>query len=409
MNGPERFPRSVPAPELGGGQSETDWLGALAPKAGPLLSASQRFLERHPGAPSAPYPRGAEGLRRLADAVDAWVSREQVSSEEDEAFIEGAGALLGMLLVDHLGGAYATDGRLHRVRLGEHGFFDSFGAVERALEAEDTTRVLAAEVARAEAEAQGRAGVGRAMRLLVPRLGERSVQRSFGPLVVLDDGVEIDLSGVLRATDGEGEEAARHAIEKLVAMLPGRGGPSGVTWNEAAARVLPRLTRPGFSTDLAADGHTRLAARPLLDGTLELTFVIRHQGRARYVRAAELVAWERSLDEVLTVALANLAAASTGARFARVDTPAGPLIVARTGDGLDGARLILPTLHDVLSPELGSPFYAAVPHRDALWACADEPALKAALRERVQADAARAPHAVTDTLYSVGKRGLRPA
>jgi hypothetical protein len=385
-----------------------DWLEPLGPSAGPLLPAARRFLEGHPGAPSAPCPPGAAGLRRLADAIDAWAEREAVSSQDDEAFVEGAGALLGLLLLDHLGGAHLTDGTDHRVRVGEDGFFDPFGAVERALEGDDAAETLAVEVARAEAEARGEAGVGRAMRLLRPRLGERTVARAFGPRVVLDDGVELDLSRMLRATEGEREAAAAQAIDKLVAMLPGRGGRAALGWDDAAARLVPRLTRPGFAAGLAADGHAALAVRPLFDGALELAFVLAYEGRSRYVRADEPPRWERTMDELLATAVANLAEASGKARFARVDTPDGPLVVARTGDGLDGARLLLPTLHDVLSPELGSPFLAAVPHRDALWACASEPSLARALAERVREDAARAPHAVSEALFQVDAAGVRP-
>ncbi len=90
-----------------------------------------------------------------------------------------------------------------------------------------------------------------------------------------------------------------------------------------------------------------------------------------------------------------------------MDTSYGPLVVARSGDGLDGARLLLPTLHSVLAPELGSPFVAAAPHRDALWACACEPeSLRAALAHRVREDAARAPHRIGDELFLVAHRGL---
>jgi hypothetical protein len=128
------------------------------------------------------------------------------------------------------------------------------------------------------------------------------------------------------------------------------------------------------------------------------------------VRRDELDRWAVSPADALALALENLAARSASARFARVDTTFGPLVVARSGDGLDGARLLLPTLHAVLAPELGSPFLAAAPHRDALWACAREPAsLRAAFAERVREDAARAPHRIGDGLFLVSHRGLARA
>lgn len=382
------------------------WLARLAPVAGPLLPAARAFLDAHPGAPR-PMPEGADGLRRLADAVDDWAEREEVDPRDEETFVEGAGALLALLLLAHVGeGAHVSREGAHRVRLGAHGFFDPFAAIDRALEGPDARSVLAEEVGRAEDEAAGRAGVGRATRLLVARIGAERIAAQFGPDLRLDDGVELDLARVLRATEGESEAAAVQAIDKLVSMLPGRGGDAS-DFAELEPRVLPRLVAPGFAEKLAAEGRGQLAARPLFDGALEVTLIAHYDDRARYLRADELDRAKCSLDDALSLAARNLAARSERARFARVDTSEGPLVVARTGDGLDGARLLLPTLHDVLAPELGTPFLVAAPHRDALWASADTAALAEALRARVTEDAARAPHAITSALFRIAPTGLR--
>ena len=86
------------------------------------------------------------------------------------------------------------------------------------------------------------------------------------------------------------------------------------------------------------------------------------------------------------------------------------LVVARTGDGLDASRLLLPGLHDVLAPELGSPFVAAVPHRDALFACPrDCERSVRALRERAARESLRAAHAISAMPVLVGMRArLQP-
>lgn len=383
------------------------WLSRLAPVAGPLLPAARAFLDGHPGAPR-PMGEGGDGLRQLADAIDDWAEREEVDAQDEERFVEGAGAVLALLLLAHVGeGAHVAKEGTHRVRLGRGGFFDPFAAIDRALEGPDARSVLAEEVRRAEAEAAGAAGVGRLMRLLEERLGSDRVARAFGPEVILDDGVELDLGRVLRATEDESEAAAVQAMDKLVSMLPGRGG-AGLAWEEIEARLVPRLVAPGFVARLGAEGRGALAARALFGGALEVTLVLAYDDRARYLRDDELDAARCSLDDALALAARNLAARSEGARFARVDTGDGPIVVARSGDGLDGARLLLPTLHDVLSTELGSPFLAAVPHRDALWASADSPALAEALRARVAEDAARAPHAISAALFRVDASGVRP-
>ncbi len=396
---------------------DAGWVDALGARGGPLVAAARAFLSHHRGAPVIPFPRGADGLRRLADAIDAWAEHdEEPSPDEDEGFVEGAGALRGCLLLDHFAdGSHAAREGAHRIRVGAHGYFDPFRAIESALEGPDARSVLVDEVARAEDEAAGRAGVGRALRLLIALLaaarGDVSVREHFEQHVVLRDGVELDLSRVLSATDGESDSSVLRALEKLVAMLPGGTQSLALAWDEAAPVILPRLVSADFIDRLPGEsGRGELAIRTLLGGSLHVALILGYEGRSRYVRQGELDRWRTSSEDALAVALENLAARSTSARFARVDTSHGPLVVARTGDGLDGARLLLPTLHGVLAPELGSPFLAAAPHRDALWACACEPApLRAALAARVRDDAARAPHRIGDTLFSIAHRGLERA
>ncbi|MEZ4335273.1 MAG: hypothetical protein R3B82_01480 [Sandaracinaceae bacterium] len=141
---------------------------------------------------------------------------------------------------------------------------------------------------------------------------------------------------------------------------------------------------------------------------IELTLIVHHGDRSRYpCRGA------RSLGVLLRgragIAIENLADRSAGARFGTVDTEGGPIVFARTGDGLDAARILLPTLHAVLAPELGDAFLAAIPHRDVLLACADTPRLREALLARARDDAARAPHRITDRLFRVDADRLAPA
>lgn len=396
-------------------RSTPAWLDALAPRGGPLVAAARVFLEAHAGAPPAPLARGGEGLRCLADALDAWAEQDgEPESAEDERFVEGAGALLACLVLDHFpSGAHASRDGAHRVRIGAHGSFDPFRAIDSALEGPSARSVLVEELARAEDEAAGRAGVGRGVAVLERRLRdarpELTIRESFDHHVVLSDGVELDLARVLLATEGQDERAVERAIDKLVSMLPGGAATPGVDLAEARRALLPRLVPPTFMADAPAT-RDALAMRSVLGGALGVALILGYEGRARYVRRSELAAWSLDAEEALAIALENLASRSARARFARVSTSFGPLVVARTGDGLDGARLLLPTLHDVLAPELGSPFLAAAPHRDALFACALEPReLRAALTARVREDAARAPHRISDQLFTLRARGtLRP-
>jgi hypothetical protein len=214
---------------------------------------------------------------------------------------------------------------------------------------------------------------------------------------------------VIDATRDGDVTAVDQAVAKLVGMLPGGAGSASMPWDEAAPLLVPRLVGSAFVAELSAtEGAAHgLALFPFGHG-VHVALLLAYEDRARYLRAAEVASFPRPPDEVLARAIQNLASRSLRARFARIDTDSGPMIVARSGDGLDAARLLLPSLHDVLAPELGSPFVAAIPHRDTLIACAEQPEpLVASLAARARDDAARAPHAITKELFYVAEAGVR--
>jgi hypothetical protein len=390
-----------------------EWLAGMD-ELGPLLPAAKRFLARE-GASATALARGAPTLAWLSRRIDVFAERD-VGPREEAEFIEGAGALLAAVLIDHAGlGAHVEREGVHRVRLGTHGFFDPFHAVETALHAGSARAALVAEVSRAEGEAGARAGVGRVLlafeRVLADLRPDLAVDDRFESRVWLSTldstsdpksaPVEVDLARVVAVADGQSDAAVEVAVKKLVAMLPG-GPQAPIDREDALSRLLPRVVGPQF----ALEGG--LFARPLPNGA-RLCLVLAFDGRSRFVRPAEIAAWGLDEDEATRRALENLARRSTRARFGRIETIDGPVIFARTGDGLDSARIVLPGLVDVLGPELGEPFVAAVPHRDALLACrADSPRSFETMMARVAEDHARAPHRISDKAFLVDRGGLRP-
>jgi len=392
-----------------------DWRDALRETCGALVDAAQQFA-------SPPFPRGPDGVRALAERVAAHSADEHANEEQDRVFVEGAGALLGLLLVEHAGsGALSRRDGVVRVRVGLRGFVDPFAIVESALDADRPLQSLREALRVAEAEARGDGPLARVLGAVEYRLAEvrvdLGVRERFEALLVLDDGTELDLRRIVDATRDQQQAAVNAAASKLVAMIPsGPGGDaaSRVTrWEEICDRVLPRLVPAGFD---AGPSAPPLCLAPLLidrvrgDGTasgIAVALVIPYTGRARYLRADEPASWELGADEVQARAVANLAARSAKANFTRVDTAAGALVIARTGDGLDAARLLLPGLHDVLAAALGSPCAVAVPHRDTLLACAAQSAAIDALAERARDEAARAPHRISDAVFVLAQDGLR--
>jgi len=385
-----------------------EWMALLRPRAGVLVDAAAGFLAWR-GATA--FPRGARGAERLVEIVEAWLYEDEtaVDEETDRRFVEGAGALLGVLLIDHFGtAAYIADGGAHRVRLGTHGWIDPFGAIEIALDAPQPRAALSETLLVADAEARGDGPVARVLRAAEGAI-ERArpdlrIARVFDGWIELDGGIRVDLSRAIEATRDATPGAVARAVEKVVAMLPGGdGGRVAVPWRDAELLLVPRLVGGSFLALVHAGAEQRgeIATMPLV-ADVHVALLLAYDKRSRYVRADEVEDWAVPFEVARAVAIANLAARSARARFDRVDDAHGPMVVARTGDGLDAARLLLPGFHDVVAAELGSPFVVGVPHRDALVATARErEAAVDALRQRTRADAAAAPHRITDALLVV--------
>ena len=384
------------------------WLGS-AEQLGPLHFAARRFLVEEQADVNA-LARGAPTLAWLARRIDSF-GRRDANAREEAHFIEGAGALLGAVLVDHVGqGGHATRDGVHRIRLGAYGFFDPFTAVQRALDAPNVRASLVEDVGRAEAEARADVGIGRVMTAFAAMLAEdrcdARVVETFEMRVWVDvarmgEGpVEVDISRVVIASEGQSEDAVKQSVKKLIDMLPGGTGTT-VTREEAEERLLPRIVGPSF------DRHGTLFGQPLPNDT-HLALVLAYEGRSRFVRTEELATWPMTEQEALEAAMMNLALRSDRTRFIRTDYADGPVLSTRTGDGLDSARLVLPGLVDALGAQLGLPFLACIPHRDALFACSRRAPLACeAMLARVREDHARAPHGISDRIFVVDASGLR--
>jgi len=387
----------------------TTWIDALASRSGPLHSAATQFVALY-GLESDP-PRGVGGLHALSRLISG--ARLEVDDESGREFVAGAGAYLGLLLLDHLpDGAHVASSGEHRLRLGQHGFFDPFAAVARALDAGDAPRALLEAIRCAEAEAEGSGPTARVVKALCAQLRAHqhvAVLEHFDQRVWLDvDGtrVELDLTRIIAATSGEADAVLRHAVQRLCSSLLQEATPL-LCFDDARALLYPRLVGRTFVSSLpGADDLQLTPLAPDVWEALVLRFKARpgasSEDRARFVRRVEVEAWSESGASPRTHALRNLARASDRARFLQHDTPHGPLVVAQSRDGLDAARLLLPGLYDVLASTLGPRFLVSTPHRDTLLAAPLKPGrLVAELQARTAAALRDAPHAISAQLWLV--------
>ena len=219
------------------------------------------------------------------------------------------------------------------------------------------------------------------------RVGDRH-GLAFGARAFFDPFAAIER--VLEADD------VRASLAEQVALCERNARREGQRLADVSERILPRLVGPSLLADVRqrVGGHA-LYSRPFV-GDARMMFLVREADRGRYVTEPELARWGATPSQLLRLALENLARDSQRARLFRIEHDDGVLIAARTDDGLDASRVLLPGLHDVLAPELGARFAVAIPHRDALLACAlDNAKSLSLLRERAAAECARSRYAIT--------------
>lgn len=366
---------------------------------GRLVPAARVFVDsQRPAVPDA----GPSGIRWLADQVEDFVDRDS-NDAHDDRFVEGAGALLGLLLIEHLGGRTRERNGCHRVQLGRYGTFNPFGAIQDALDAEDPRACLSEYLSIAEREASDRGPVSRVVRVFAEVLGRErpdlDIDSSFELTVDLNNGAIVDLARLERVARDQDEGAAAEAARRIVSMLPGAKAHEDTPWTEAGSRLLPRLVSKEFLQSLPPE--QTLYVEPVASD-VSVSLQLRYGARARYVRQAEVEAWARAGAAATSRALQNL---SERSRALRVEGVTEHILRVRQGDGLDGARLLLPDLGARVAKLGPGLWLAAAPHRDALLLAPERAA--EALREHAADAAQRAPHPVSASLFAVTRSGPR--
>lgn len=373
------------------------WLGTVRDRAGPFYGEAIRWL-----ADADQFPVGAVAPAidemALAHAVEDWCQRSDPAEAQDHRFVNGAGALFAMLLLRRFPEArHGMAGGVHGVRLGTCGWVHAFEPMEHALEA-DFPRVACLEAFElAAAEREGRGPHGRVFSEALTQLKRAHIAvHSHGcESILLNDGTELSLLKVIRATRGASMATVHRSVGSMLAPLT--AGPSDLsTWEETKGQLFPR---PVNLTFVQRQERAQLAHRPYLDDEGRVTWVQRFEDRVRFLCEPDLERWCITADQLHACAMENLAAATDRAHFICDELDHGPTIFARSRDGLDAARSLLPGFIPLLTKELGEKVCFAAPHRDGLFATGASGGGLAWARAQAQREFAAAPHRISPVVH----------
>lgn len=356
---------------------------------GSFLRAAERVAHAFDLGRLAP---GKEGLatiaRALIQAIDELDALDRALPPpphlEDDALIEGFGALLGLALAETLGGETLENQNRHGIRFGRYGYFDPFMAVRSTLEADDPRETLAEYLDRASEEACGRGVIALAYRCFADALRAEGIADDFEPMfptsAVLPSGEIVSLERLAQSSE-QAPTIARHLARMLNRNV------ASLTDEQRATLVYPRLVGERFFEGLG-EYRARLYAREFASG-LWASLIAHYGDRARFLREDEVP--DPELQERL--ALERL---DRSRRELKLE-PEGALYHLASRDGLDASRLLLPRLQRELESRIGEIVFVGVPHRDLLLASSDRCVLEAAVESAYQ----RAPHPISSAVYTL--------
>lgn len=215
------------------------------------------------------------------------------------------------------------------------------------------------------------------------------------------------LENLYRMTILDPEETRHHVERWAVELLraseghPDEEGP----FEALRERVMPMI----LPSQLCDEAYESVVSEPLIEG-LRVAYAIDSDRTISYISRNLFDSWKINLERLHDAAIENLVKRSEEmhANVAQDKEDRISLVILSQRDGYDASRLLLPTLHERLSEHLGSPFLAAIPHRDILLCFREDEETVARLVPQISDDFKRMPHQLTEQLMLVTRDGVAP-
>ncbi len=211
----------------------------------------------------------------------------------------------------------------------------------------------------------------------------------------------IHLDNAVREAAGDREAFTAFVEQTVQNLADAFDDGQAMSLEKVRERLRPVLVPVSFAD---AQGVTRRA----FAGDVVETFVVDSPKRMTYVTKGQPAAWKVDLDALHDEAARQLWQSAKADRLEPEQSARGvpgKLLVIAPGDHYAAARLLVHEVRDAIARELGYPFFAAVPNRDALLVCsADYPTAR--LESRAEDELAGSSYPISAQIFRVDASGV---
>jgi uncharacterized protein YtpQ (UPF0354 family) len=166
-------------------------------------------------------------------------------------------------------------------------------------------------------------------------------------------------------------------------------------------RLLPMLKSRGWLDEVMRGFMDIPAWRPFITPDVVVTLVEDMPTSLRYVKASEISATGRTIDDLLDMALGNLLECTDAQVYQLGDEEEGYIFVLDTKDGYDATRILVSPLMEQLAEKVNGDIVIGIPNRDCLIAFGDENSSTVEVALSMEQEALTHTYPLTSMLFTL--------
>lgn len=231
---------------------------------------------------------------------------------------------------------------------------------------------------------------------------EKKISKGEEHHIIKMDGGKLGLANLYKTYQNKivkGEELDHLVKNWLSAILKNRKQIKEISklpWVKVKTLIRPQFLSVNYIRGL------RLVSKPFSQ-EIAIGFVIDIKDRYTFIKISLLKEWQKNVETLYQVALANLQEITRGIKPEIKTFPDIKYIGFSTRDGYDAVRILLPGLRETISKELGGSCEAAIPVRDLLifWSKNSSDSFKKYIRGKIDTIYSQEPYPLSRKIFDV--------